>query len=126
ARAGWLMLGFAMLPAVVVVSVALGAPRRAAAIFTSDAEVIAQTASYLRISALSQLFLSAEVVLEGALGGAGYTLAPMVTSTALTVSRVPLAQWAARFGTVGLWWTISATAAGRGLAMILLWWGGRW
>jgi len=126
ARAGWLLLGFSTVPAFAVAALSLLAPERAAGIFTSDVAVIAQTASYLRIAAIAQLLLSAEVVLEGALGGAGYTVAPMVASTAITVSRVPLATWAARFGTSGLWAVIAVTAAGRGLAMIVLWWSGRW
>jgi Na+-driven multidrug efflux pump len=120
------MLAYSTMPALLVVTLALTAPQWTAGIFTRDAEVIAQTASYLRIGAVAQLFLSAEVVLEGALGGAGFTVAPMVTSTVLTMARIPLATWSARFGVVGLWWTIAATAAGRGMAMMALWGAGRW
>jgi putative MATE family efflux protein len=126
ARAGWLMVAACMAPAAIVVAISLAAPERAAGLFTRDAEVIAQTASYLRIAALSQLLLSAEVVLEGALGGAGYTVVPMVTSTVLTAARIPLAAATARFGVTGLWWTIAITALGRGLAMMLIWRRGRW
>jgi Na+-driven multidrug efflux pump len=51
----------------------------------------------------------------------------MVTSTALTASRIPLASWAAdRWGSVGIWWVISLTAMGRGIAMAGLWRSGRW
>jgi Na+-driven multidrug efflux pump len=125
-RAGWMMVGFCTAPAVVVAAVAAFAPRWAAGIFTHDVPVIVETARYLRVAALSLLLLGAEVVLEGALGGAGHTVPPMVASTALTVSRIPLASWSARFGTLGLWWTIAATAAGRGLAMMALWRAGTW
>ena len=125
-RAGWWMLGAATVPAILAASVSAFIPERAAGIFTHDAAVIAHTANYLRIAAVSQLVVCAEVVLEGALGGAGYTLAPMIASTVLTTSRIPLAIWSARFGTFGLWWTISATATARGLAMIALWKAGRW
>lgn len=126
ARAGWLMLAAATVPAVFAAAVSFLIPERAAGLFTHDASVIAETASYLRIAAVSQLVVCAEVVLEGALGGAGYTVAPMLASTALTTSRIPLAIWSARFGVIGLWWTISATATARGLAMIALWGSGRW
>jgi Na+-driven multidrug efflux pump len=96
-------------------------------VFTTDAEVIAEGARYLRISALSNLVIASEIVLEAAMGGAGYTLAPMLTSTALTAARIPLAGWAAAtWGPAGIWWTISATAAARGVAMIVLWRTGRW
>ncbi|HJR64174.1 MAG TPA: MATE family efflux transporter, partial [Gemmatimonadaceae bacterium] len=98
-----------------------------AALFTSDAAVIAESARYLRIAAISTGLVGAELVLEGALGGAGATLPPMLTSTTLTALRIPAAAWAAtRWGTAGIWWTISLTAAARGLAMILLWRSGIW
>jgi Na+-driven multidrug efflux pump len=102
-------------------------PERFAALFTSDPAVILEGARYLRIAAISQLAICAEIVLEGALGGAGHTVAPMVSSTAITASRIPLAAWAAsRWGSVGIWWVISLTAIARALAMIALWRAGGW
>jgi Na+-driven multidrug efflux pump len=71
--------------------------------------------------------LPCEVVLEGALGGAGDTVPPMLTSTFFSALRVPVAAWAAaRWGTSGIWWTITLTAIGRSLGMALLWRWGRW
>jgi Na+-driven multidrug efflux pump len=71
--------------------------------------------------------MGAELVLEGALGGAGATLAPMVSSTSLTAMRVPVAAWAAqRYGAAGIWWVLSVTAAARGVAMAALWRNGFW
>ena len=126
-RAGWHILAAASAPAAVAAVASLLVPETLAGFFTRDAEVIAVTASYLRIVAVSQLVVCAEVVLEGALGGAGATVAPMVASISLTVARIPLAVWAgARYGETGLWWVIAATATARGLAMIGLWRLGRW
>ena len=89
--------------------------------------MIAEAARYLRIAAISQLGICAEIVLEGALGGAGETLPPMLTSTTITALRIPLAAWAAtRWGIVGIWWTISVTAMLRAAGMMLLWRAGRW
>jgi len=89
--------------------------------------VIAEAARYLRIAAFSQLGICAEIVLEGALGGAGHTLAPMLTSTSITALRIPLAAWAAgRYGIAGLWWTISLTALARAAGMMAIWRAGRW
>jgi putative MATE family efflux protein len=126
-RAGWHILAAASAPAAVAAVASLLVPETLAGFFTRDAEVVAVTASYLRIAAVSQLVVCAEVVLEGALGGAGATVAPMVASIGLTAARIPLAVWAgARYGETGLWWVIAATATARGLAMIGLWRLGRW
>jgi putative MATE family efflux protein len=127
ARAGWIATWFATgLGAVAAVAEYAFAPHFAA-LFTSDPMVIAEGARYLRIGAISTAFAGAELVLEGALGGAGDTLPPMITSTTLTLLRIPLAAWAAtRWGTAGIWWTISLTALGRGLAMMGIWKWGRW
>ncbi len=126
-RAGWGMLAAASAPALVAASLSLLVPGALAGAFTRDAAVVAQASSYLRIAAVSQLVVCAEVVLEGALGGAGATLAPMLWSTGLTLLRIPLAAWAGpRYGAEGLWWVISATATARGVAMALLWRAGGW
>lgn len=126
-RAGWITMAFAMAPALVMAIASLAIPETLARVFTDDPTVLDETAMYLRINALSQLLLPAEVVLEGALGGAGDTVPPMITSTVLTALRIPLAMWwAGIWGPVGIWWAISVTAAGRGVAMMFLWRSGRW
>ena len=106
-RAGWLSVGFCTLFGVAACCVELAAPEW--------------------FAAFSQLGICAEIVLEGALGGAGYTVAPMLTSTVMTASRIPIAAWAAtRWGTTGIWWTISLTALGRAVGMMAIWRAGRW
>lgn len=126
-RAGWLATGFCSLLGVVFCILELWIPERFASIFSDDPAVIAEGANYLRIAAISQLAICAEIVLEGALGGAGHTLAPMLASTSLTVARIPLAAWAAAsWGPSGIWWVISLTAIARALAMIFLWRAGGW
>jgi putative MATE family efflux protein len=126
-RAGWVTVAFATAPASLAVTAELLFPVQLARIFTPDTAVILETAHYLRIAALSQLAVGAEVVLEGAMGGAGATVPPMVWSTTCTASRIPLAAWAAaRWGTGGLWTVIAVTAALRGIGMAVLWSLGRW
>lgn len=126
-RSGWLSVGFCSLFGVAACFVELAIPERFSAIFSHDPAVIAEGAKYLRIAAVSQLGICAEIVLEGALGGAGYTVAPMLTSTTITATRIPLAAWAAaQWGTTGLWWVISLTALGRAVAMMGIWRAGRW
>ena len=126
-RAGWQTMLYASVPALALCVLELTIPARLASVFTHDAAVIVEAARYLRICAVSELVLCAEVVLEGALGGAGETLPPMLSSTTLTLARIPLAAWAApRWGTSGIWWTISLTAILRGVAMMGLWKRGGW
>jgi putative MATE family efflux protein len=126
-RAGWISVAFCSIFGVIACVVELLVPEWFAGIFSDDPAVIAEGARYLRIAAISQLGICAEIVLEGALGGAGATLPPMLTSTAITASRIPIAIWAtSRYGIAGLWWTICVTALVRALAMMWLWRAGRW
>jgi len=126
-RVGWVTLAYATAPALVAAVAAALIPRQLASIFTNDPAVIDVAARYLRIGAIADVTVCAEIVLEGALGGAGHTVPPMFTSTALTALRIPLAWWAAdRFGVDGVWWVISLTAAARGAAMVILWRLGGW
>jgi putative MATE family efflux protein len=126
-RAGWSAVRFVSVLGALMALVTMLIPQQMAALFTTDAAVIAEAAHYLRIAAFCQLFLGAEVVLESAMGGAGWTLPPMIGSTAITLLRIPLGAWSAeRFGTTGLWWTLALTAAARGVLMAGLWASGRW
>ncbi|HEX6536914.1 MAG TPA: MATE family efflux transporter [Gemmatimonadaceae bacterium] len=127
ARAGWYAAGIATIGGIVGAALEYGLAVPFSALFTTDPAVVAEGAHYLRIASLSTVFIGVELVLEGSLGGAGDTLPPMLTSSTLTALRIPLAAWAApRWGTAGIWWTISLTAAGRGIAMMALWRSGRW
>lgn len=126
-RAGWLSVGICSTLGVAACVIDLAYAEHLAALFTHDPAVIMEAARYLRIAAISQLGICAEIVLEGALGGAGETLPPMLASSGFTISRIPLVAVAAdRWGSVGIWWTISLTAIGRALSMIGLWRLGRW
>ncbi len=126
-RAGWIATGICTAVGVVFCVAELVAPEWFAGLFSRDPAVIAEGARYLRIAAISQLAVCAEIVLECALGGAGHTVAPMISSTGITLLRVPLAAWAAaRWGVSGIWWVISLTAIARGLGMVALWRAGGW
>lgn len=126
-RAGWMAVGYCSVLGFVSFASQVIAPRWLAGIFSTDPEVIRVASSYLRIASVSQLAISMEMVLDGALGGAGDTVPPMLASTTLSVIRIPLAAWAAsRWGTIGIWWVISVTAVGRAVALGLLWRSRRW
>ncbi|HEX4627729.1 MAG TPA: MATE family efflux transporter [Gemmatimonadales bacterium] len=105
----------------------LAVPRLLVALFTSDPAVIADGSLYLRVIAFAQIGQTFEIILEGALAGAGYTLWPQVTSTTLTLLRVPLgAWWSGAIGLLGIWLALSVTAVARGVAMTLFWLRGGW
>jgi Na+-driven multidrug efflux pump len=96
-------------------------------LFTRDPLVIADASLYLRAMALAQISMGLEIVLEAALGGAGYTLKPMLWNALFNVARIPLAAWLAGvMGLAGVWWAIGVTAVLRGVAMALLWNGNAW
>jgi putative MATE family efflux protein len=102
-------------------------PRTLVGLFTTDPAVIADGSLYLRVIAFAQLGQTFEIILEGALGGAGYTLWPQLTSTALTLLRLPLAAWwSGPLGLLGIWLALSITAVARGVGMTLFWLGGAW
>ena len=102
-------------------------PAQLVSLFTRDPDVIRDGVLYLRVIAFAQIGQSFELILEGALAGAGYTFWPQIVSTTLTSLRIPLAAWWSRvFGLLGIWVALSATAIARGIAMILFWRGGKW
>jgi Na+-driven multidrug efflux pump len=126
-RAGWLSARYACMAASVVAVGFVVAPEALVGVFSRDPGVIATGASYLRIIAAAEITMALEIVLEGSLGGAGFTVEPMLWSGSLTAARIPLAAWlAGGLGVAGIWWAISVTALGRGIAMAVLWRSGRW
>ncbi len=122
-----LTVGYCLVVTVTTAIAFLLIPGRLVSLFTGDPEVIADGALYLRVIAFAQIGQSFELILEGALAGAGYTLWPQIASTSLTALRIPLAAWWSRgSGLLGIWLALSVTAISRGIAMILFWKGGRW
>ena len=102
-------------------------PQTLVTLFTSDRAVIADGVLYLRVIAFAQIGQSFELILEGALAGAGYTFWPQIVSTSLTALRIPLAAWWSSLGgLLGIWLALSVTAILRGVAMILFWRQGAW
>jgi len=125
--AGWLTASYAAGLGSIVAVAFVAFPDVMVGIFTTDPSVVADGSSYLRAMALAQISMGFEIVLESALGGAGYTVMPMVWNGIFTASRIPLAAWlAGAFGVAGVWWAIGLTAVARGVAMALLWRSDKW
>lgn len=126
-RAGWVTAGFACAVGAVVGLAFLVFPDLMISVFTGDPLVIRDASGYLRAMAAAQITMGLEITLEASLGGAGYTVAPMLVTCGFSAARIPLAYWLASFmGLGGVWLTIGVTAVARGLGMALLWRGDRW
>ena len=122
-----LTVGYCLVVTVTTAIAFLLIPSRLVALFTRDPQVIADGVLYLRVISFAQIGQSFELILEGALAGAGYTFWPQIVSTSLTALRIPLAAWwSTAIGLLGIWLALSVTAISRGIAMVLFWRGGRW
>src|SRR5438309_8981747 len=122
-----LTVNYCLMVTVTTATAFLLIPGRLVSLFTGDSQVIADGVLYLRVIAFAQIGQSFELILEGALAGAGYTFWPQIVSTSLTALRIPLAAWWSRgIGLLGIWLALSVTAISRGIAMILFWKRGRW
>lgn len=91
-----------------------------ATLFTDPGPTQDATVLYYSIIAWCLVPQAIQIVLEGAFGGAGLTIPPMVISMIFALARIPLAYCAAfewNLGVAGIWWVISLTSILRGLAI---------
>lgn len=122
-----LTVGYCLVVTVTTAVAFLAVPGQLVGLFTQDPQVVRDGVLYLRVISFAQIGQSFELILEGALAGAGYTFWPQIVSTTLTALRIPLAAWWSRpLGLLGIWLALSVTAISRGIAMILFWKGGKW
>ena len=129
ARSAWVALGITVSFTFVISIAFLVFPRQLSTLFTSDEQVIMIAIDYLKILALSQIFMAAEIVLEGAFAGAGNTIPPMVVSIPGSILRLPLAYYlafTAGLGINGVWWALTITTWVKGMIIIYWFWLGRW
>ncbi len=104
-------------------------PKYISAFFISDEKVIKIGINYLRIMALSQIFMAIEIVLEGAFSGAGNTFPPMMVSVPGSILRIPLAYLLAiklNLGVSGIWWAITLTSIAKGVVLAFWFKLGKW
>jgi putative MATE family efflux protein len=104
-------------------------PSQISAIFIDDPNVQKIAADYLIILALSQSFMAAEIVMEGAFSGAGDTVPPMLVSLVGSFARVPLAQFICftlEVGVDGVWWSITLTSIVKAIVLVFWFRRGKW
>jgi putative MATE family efflux protein len=129
AQAAWQSAGIAVLITGLVGVMFFAFPKYIASFFISDPRVIGITIWYLKIVALSQIFMALEIVLEGAFAGAGNTIPPMTVSIAGSLARIPLAYLMAvhwGMGIIGVWWAITSTSIVKGIVLTYWFSRGRW
>ncbi len=95
-------------------------------LFVKEPEAIEAGGNYLKILALSQLFMVTESVTAGSFNGTGHTTPPALTSIFFTGARIPMAIFLTSFpalGLTGIWWsiTISSIFKGSVLPIWYLW-----
>lgn len=92
-------------------------------LFVNEPETITAGGNYLKILALSQLFMVTESVTAGAFNGTGHTTPPALTSIIFTGVRIPLAYLLTSFpalGLTGIWWSITISSILKG-SLLPLW-----
>lgn len=103
--------------------------RAIAGVFADGPEALEHASAYLRIVALCLAPQALELVLDGAFGGAGLTVPPLVIGASFSLLRIPLAALAVLHWNLGpgaIWVVISVTAALRGLCCALWFARGTW
>ena len=91
-------------------------------LFVNEPDAIAAGGDYLKILALSQLFMVTESVTAGAFNGTGHTLPPALTGILLTGARIPLAYLLTavpELGLNGIWWSITLSSILKGTVLPL-------
>ena len=76
---------------------------------------------YLKILGLSQIFMSIEIMTQGAFAGFGKTIPPSIVSVLFNGLRIPLALILSKsslLGLNGVWWSISITSVLKGIIIV--------
>ncbi len=124
-RAGWSALACGALFMSSAAVVFLAIPERIARIYTADPAVIRISVTLLAIAAVFQLFDGCQVVISGALRGAGNTRTPMLLNLVFYwFVGLPLGAllcFRAGWGAAGLWAGLCAGLILIGSALLLVW-----
>lgn len=129
AQCAWGATGIAIAFTFIISIMFIVFPKAIASIFTDNEEVLLIAIDYLIILGISQMAMALEIVLEGAFGGAGDTVPPMLVMVPLSIARIPLAYLLAfnlDWGINGVWWTLTFTSLAKGVILGVLFKTGRW
>lgn len=91
-------------------------------LFVTEPAAIEAGGEYLKILAISQLFMVTESVTAGAFNGTGNTTPPALVSIVFTGARIPLAYFLTTFpalGLTGIWWSVTLSSIIKGTVLPL-------
>lgn len=91
-------------------------------IFVRDALTLDLGESYLKILALSQLFMCVEITSQGVFNGLGETRVAPVIAVSMNLIRIPIAYYLGyhtSLGLYGIWGTISGTSIMKGILLYI-------
>ncbi len=92
-------------------------------LFTSENQMLATGVLYLKILAVSQIFMCIEITSAGGFYGLGKSKPPSITSVLFTGLRVPAALFVVNytaFAYAGVWWCISISSVLKGVIVATL------
>jgi putative MATE family efflux protein len=92
-------------------------------LFAKEAEMVAVGVLYLKILAVSQIFMAVEIATTGGFYGLGRTRTPSVISIVFTGLRIPAAfilVGLTDYGYEGVWWIITMSSVLKGLVAVCL------
>lgn len=126
AVSGWTAFGIGVAFMACAAVVFWTLPMHLAAVFSPDAEVIRVSISLLFVAGFFQIFDGTQVVLAGALRGAGDTRTPMYCHFfGYWVVGLPLGYWLCfgrGWGAVGMWTGLCVALVLIGSILVVLWW----
>lgn len=109
-RAGWQVTGIGVALMVILSAFVYIYAKELAQLISHDAQTVAYTVSYLQINSLAEPFLAVNMILSGALQGAGDTRVPMwISLFSNWMVRLPTAWYlalASHNGPPGAWWSM--------------------
>lgn len=117
----FISLKFSIIFGLIVSLIFIVFPYQLFSLFVAEEDVIFEGINYMRIIAISQIFMCIELLTVGAFNGFGKTYRPSIVSIVFTTSRIPIAIVLSKYyGVSGVWMSISITSIFKGI--ILLCW----
>ncbi|MCU4154699.1 MATE family efflux transporter [Carboxylicivirga sp. A043] len=90
-------------------------------LFLREPEPLQMGIVYLKILAVSQVFMIIEIITRGAFNGIGRTVPPSIIGIVFTGARVPAAMVLSLekyLGMLGIWWAISLSSVVKGIGLM--------